>query len=128
MHATATWISGDQLELSVRGKTYITDQQSGEVADPSPADFFLASYAGCIGFYAAKILRRKGFEPEGLRVLVKGHFSENPHRLGALEASVTLPSGLSPELREMAQRAAESCLIHHTLQHPPQITFSYDSL
>jgi uncharacterized OsmC-like protein len=125
MHATAEWVGGDLLKLATRGKEFFTDQKPEEPADPSPVDYFVAAYAGCVGYFASKILRRKGIEPKGLKVEVKGFFAEEPHRIGSLEVAVTIPSQVSAELHELVKRSAETCTIHHTLQHPPSITFSY---
>ncbi len=127
MQATARWISEDKLEMRTRGNAYFTDQKPGEPADPSPVDYLAASLAGCVGFFVARFLRRKGFEPRGLSVDVTGTMAEGPHRIGAFDIQVHLPAGLPPDLREVAQRAAESCTIHHTLQHPPEIRFTYNN-
>jgi len=127
MHATATWLSEDRLEMKTRGMSFYTDQKPGEPAEPSPVDYLAASLAGCVGFFVARILRRKGFEPRGLLVSVTGTMAENPHRIGTFEVLVDLPPGMPSELLEMAKRAAETCTIHHTLQHPPKMTFTYNS-
>lgn len=125
MQATAHWVEGDKLEMRTRGNSYFTDQKPGEPADPSPVDYLAASLAGCVGFFVARLLRRKGFEPQGLSVSVTGAMTENPHRIGAFDIVVDLPPDLTPELQAMAKRAAEACTIHHTLQHPPTMKFTY---
>ena len=58
---------------------------------------------------------------------VNGAYVENPHRIRSFDIAVELPKGLSPELVEVAKRAAETCTIHHTLQHPPKMTFTYNA-
>jgi uncharacterized OsmC-like protein len=126
MKASAHWVGGDRLEMRTRGNSYYTDQKPGEPAEPSPVDYLAASLAGCVGFFVARFLSRKGFEPKGLSVSVTGTMAENPHRIGAFDIVVDLPAGLPPDLQEVARRAAETCTIHHTLQHPPVMRFTYN--
>jgi uncharacterized OsmC-like protein len=57
---------------------------------------------------------------EELAVEVRWAFAEDPHRVGRLDVSVVWP-GLPPERQAAAQRAAATCAIHRTLEHPPAI-------
>ena len=48
-------------------------------------------------------------------------WAENPHRVGAIDVSVTAP-GLTDERREAFERVIDHCTVHNTLRHPPAIT------
>lgn len=126
MQATAIWLNEDRLEMQTRGMKFITDQKPGDPADPSPVDYMVASYAGCIGYFIAKFLRRKGFEPKNLKVTVEGKYVEGPHRIGSFEVNVELPPGIPQDWHELVKRSAEGCTIHHTLAHPSTTTFNYN--
>jgi putative redox protein len=127
MQATAIWLSENRFEIKTRNNSFFIGPKPGGPADPFSVDYFTASLAGCVGYYVAKFLSRKGFDPNGLEVSVTGSMVENPHRIGAFDIVVDLPPGLPPELQEVAKRAAESCPIHHTLQHPPRMMFTYNA-
>lgn len=127
MQATATWQGENRFEIDTQnGKFFIGPRPDGP-PDPSSVDYLAASLAGCIGYFVAKFLGRKGIEPKGLFVSVTGTMAEGPHRIGAFDIVVNLPQGLPPELQEVAKRAAESCTVHHTLQHPPAMKFTYNA-
>jgi uncharacterized OsmC-like protein len=55
-----------------------------------------------------------------LAVEVSWTFAEDPHRVGRLAVKLLWPS-LPAERRPAAQRAAATCAVHRTLEHPPQI-------
>jgi uncharacterized OsmC-like protein len=58
MDATATearYLGGDRFVLEVRGHQLYVDQPreaGGSDAGPTPTELFVASLAGCVGFYA----------------------------------------------------------------------------
>jgi uncharacterized OsmC-like protein len=50
--------------------------------------------------------------------------ASNPNRIGLLEVTVGVPKGIPEQYRDAVVRAAESCTVHHTLTHTPEITVS----
>jgi putative redox protein len=126
MQASAEWVEDTRFEMKTPNGSFFVGPKPGGPDDPSPVEYLAASLAGCVGHFVAKFLGRRGFEPKGLKVSVSGTMAENPHRIGAFEIVVNLPKGLPPELQEVAKRAAETCTVHHTLQHPPKMTFTYN--
>jgi uncharacterized OsmC-like protein len=125
MQATAVWVGEKRFEINTADSTFFTGPKFGGPDDPLPVEYLAVSLAGCVGLAVAKFLGRRGFEPKGLKVSATGSMEENPHRVGAFNVVVDLPKGLSPELQEVARRAAENCTLHNTLQNPPKITFTY---
>ena len=128
MHAQATWIKDNQIELETKGHAFVTDvckEEAGQHCPPSAVDFLTASFAGCVAYFISKALRNRGAEPKGLTVKVSADYAEAPHRIGSFKVEVELPEGLPEPLRAAAQRAAEGCTIHNTLTHPPEVRFEY---
>jgi putative redox protein len=126
VQATAEWAGESRFEIKTADSVLFTGPKFGGPDDPSPVEYLAASLAGCVGHFVAKFLSRRGVEPKGLKVSVTGTMAENPHRIGAFDIVVDLPKGLPPELEEVARRAAETCTVHHTLQHPAKMTFTYN--
>jgi uncharacterized OsmC-like protein len=48
-------------------------------------------------------------------------FVEDPHRLGKIEMKIEWPS-LPPQRQTAAQRVANMCAIHATLERPPELS------
>jgi len=126
MQSTAEWISENRFEMRTPNGAFFVGPKPGGAEDPSPVEYLAASLAGCVGHFVAKFLSRRGFEPKGLKISVAGTMAENPHRIGSFDIVVDLPKGITPELQEIARRAAETCTVHHTLLHPPKMTFTYN--
>ena len=127
MQSTAVWVGENSFEMSTPGGSFFVGPKPDGPGDPSPVEYLAASLAGCVGHFVARFLGRRGVDPKGLKVSVTGTMAENPHRIGAFDIVVDLPKGLAPELQEVAKRAAETCTVHHTLQNPPKMTFTYNS-
>jgi putative redox protein len=126
MQATAVWAGEKRFEINTADSTFFTGPKFGGPDDPMPVEYLAVSLAGCVGLSVAKFLARRGFEPKGLKVSVTGAYAENPHRVGSFDIAVELPKGLSPELQDVAKRAAETCTLHNTLQNPARMNFIYN--
>lgn len=48
-------------------------------------------------------------------------FVEDPHRIGRIDMKIEWPS-LPPERQRAAQRVADMCAIHASLEQPPELT------
>ena len=122
---TVRYLGGDRLGISVREHQLTADQPldagGGDTA-PTPTELFLASLAGCVGFYAERYLRRHGLATEGLVVACDWSWARDPLRVGAVEITVQAP-GLPPEREEAFRRVVEQCPIHNTLRQPPHVRF-----
>jgi uncharacterized OsmC-like protein len=47
--------------------------------------------------------------------------AEQPHRVGAVELRVNLPSTVTPEQREKLLKVAHGCTVHQSLSVPPKV-------
>jgi 3-oxoacyl-(acyl-carrier-protein) synthase len=83
----ATHQGGDRLLITVRGHEIRSDQpvaDGGDDSAPTPTEIFLAGLAGCVAFYAGRFLRRNQLTTEGLAVVCRYAWTENPHRVGVI--------------------------------------------
>mgnify|MGYP006290585083 CR=1 FL=1 len=84
----------------------------------------LQMFATSLGLCTASVLltygERVDAEPDDLTVRVAWTYTEDPYRVDEIEMDIDWPS--LPESRlEAARRAAETCTIHNTLHHPPDV-------
>jgi putative redox protein len=120
-----------QFEIKARGHSIVTDQlreNGGFDEGMTPPELLLASLGSCAAFYAAQYLRKEKLATEGTRVRVTAEKEKNPARLDRFHIEVELPLQLDDEHRAGVEDAVHRCLIHNTLQHPPQIEFEYKSV
>jgi uncharacterized OsmC-like protein len=71
--------------------------------------------------FVQQFLATRGLDASGLEVQVASAGAVNPHRIGRFDVTVAIPKGIPPQYRDAVVRVAESCTVHHTLQHSPEI-------
>ena len=86
----------------------------------SPFDMLASGLAYCTWSVLQSWATHAKLDATGLAVEVRWTFAEDPHRVGSLAVRLIWPS-LPPERRAAAQRAAATCAVHRTLEHPPAI-------
>ena len=119
-----TWDGGMRFSANVRGHTVHVDQPKvagGEDTAPGPLELVPVSLGTCVAFFVQQFLAARGLDPSGLTVNVTATGAPNPHRLGRFEVAVAVPGGVPERYREAVKRAAETCTVHHTLTHRPEI-------
>jgi uncharacterized OsmC-like protein len=127
---TISWTSGVQQTVAVRGHRLIVDQPKEEGGDDqgiTPVEMFVASLGACIGYFAARFCRRHNLPTAGLAVKMTWNYAEQPHRVGSLNAEVSLPADFPAEMKNRLQKVVEGCTIHHSLTHSPQIAVKLQS-
>jgi putative redox protein len=124
-HLTVTHLYEDAFEVHVRGHQLMVDQPidaGGADLGPTPTELFLAGLASCVGFSAARYLRRHELADDGLRVECDATMSlQRPARA----AAVTLRLAGLPPLTDQQRRAllavADHCTVHTSLRQPPPV-------
>lgn len=130
MHAERTEIraehlAGDAFELVIRDHIVTVDQpraSGGGDLGPTPTELFVASLAGCVGFYAERYLRRHDLPDGGLSV--RGAFAmsdDRPDRVASVELEVRLPVGIPKERLVALSRVVEHCTVHNSIRIAPEI-------
>ncbi|MCC7496386.1 MAG: OsmC family protein [Bryobacterales bacterium] len=124
MEAIIRYLDGVKFEVEAGRHRVICDQPAtsqGADCGMTPPDFLLASLGTCCGFYAVQYLRTRDLDSGGLQIRVTAQKAKNPSRLAKFQIEVETPFPLDERQREGMLRAVKSCLIHHTLQNPPEI-------
>ncbi len=126
---TVTWDGGVRFTADIRGHKVTVDQPrqaGGEDSAPAPLELVPASLGTCVAYFVQQFLAARGLDSEGLTVSVSATGAANPHRLGRFDVAVRVPGGLPAKYQEAVRRAAETCTVHHTLTHAPEIVVTVD--
>ncbi len=124
---TVTWDGGVRFTADIRGHKVTVDQPrqaGGTDAGPMPVELLPAALGTCVAFYVQQFLVTRGLDATGLEVQVLTAGAAHPNRIGLLEVSVSVPKGIPEQYRDAVVRAAQSCTVHHSLTHTPQINVS----
>lgn len=117
------------MEILVRGETELTVgggdggltvREEGE-GRFGPLPMFAASLGACTYSVLLSWADNAGLDPAGLEVIVRWTYAEDPYRVGSIEQELRWP-GLPEERETAARRVADQCTVHHTLEHPPEMT------
>ncbi len=126
MQVNVAFQQGLQFQARTRGHSLLGDQpldNGGADQGMTPPEWFLASLGSCIGFYAVKYLEARHLDPSGLQIQVSAQKAEEaPARLDDITVAIEYPHPLADRHLKGLQKAAEACLIHNTLTHPPRLT------
>lgn len=128
MEANISYLGVSKFAVEARGHRVICDQPAengGGGEGMTPPESLLASPGTCAGFYAAQYLRAPSLPAEGLAVRVSARKEKPPARLASFRIEVRLPP-VDERHRDGVTRAVKSCLIHHTLLHPPEMDIAVE--
>ncbi len=106
------------------GHEVFTDQHQAEGgADKAmtPAELFVASLGTCIGVYAVRFCQRHNLPTDGLRVGLDWTVVKDPWRIGSIKAEIHYPYNISEAEKKGLMRMAESCFVHESITHPPEM-------
>lgn len=112
-----------RFDADIRGHRLVFDQpiaDGGDDLGPTPTEVFVASLAGCVGYYAARFLERHGQSRDGLRVRARFFMAAHPARVGSIELVLTVPK-LPESLRAPLLAVAEHCTVHNSLRLAPAV-------
>jgi putative redox protein len=124
MEIRVSQLDGVKFAVHARSHTIFCDQPAenrGTDTGMTPPELLLASLGSCAAFYAAEYLRTRNLAQSGVGVSVTAEKLLQPARLGNFCVQVSSPVALTPEQHEAMMRAVHHCLVHNTLQSPPDI-------
>jgi uncharacterized OsmC-like protein len=87
----------------------------------SPFHMLGSGLAFCTYSVLASWASHAKLESDDIVIEVHWNFVEDPHRIGKIDMKVDWPS-LPPQRQAAAQRVADMCAIHASLQHPPELS------
>jgi len=103
------------------GTTLLTDapaDNQGKAESFSPTDLVAVALGSCMLTIMGIVARRHAWDLTGTTVRVEKHMVTAPvRRIGRLPVEITVPVHLTDEQRQMLERAARTCPVHHSL-HP----------
>ena len=114
-----TLLAEDALRLEPTDGVMTIEAPSTELAY-SPFHMLASALATCTFSVLHSWASHAKLIADDLSVEVRWAFAEDPHRVGGMTVRLSWPS-LPPERRAAAQRAAATCAVHRTLEHPPRI-------
>lgn len=124
MNLTVTYKGGTRFDVASGNHTLVTDQpikDGGSEAGMSPVELFVGSLASCVAYFVGRYCARHQIPCEGCTVDAEWSYAEQPHRVGAVELRVNLPSAVTPEQQDKLLRVAHGCTVHQSLSVPPQV-------
>lgn len=113
-----------KFQAECRYHKVISDQpveDGGSDAGMSPVELLIASLGTCIGYYVCLFCQRRKKSTDGLKIELDWEGAENPHRIGSIEARITLPSKLDEKEKAGLLRMARGCTVHNTLESKPEV-------
>ena len=124
MMLTVAYKGGARYDVTSGRHTIVTDQpieDGGGDAGMSPVEFFVGSLASCVAYFVGRYCARHQIPCEGFTVDAEWSYAEQPHRVGAVELRVNLPSAVTSEQREKLLKVAHGCTVHQSLAVPPKV-------
>jgi uncharacterized OsmC-like protein len=125
-----TWDGGVRFSANIRGHKLTVDQPvngGGEDSAPMPVELVPTALGTCVAYYVHQFLSARGLDATGLTVETSATGAAGPNRLARFEVQVRIPGGLPDKYRDAVVRAAESCTVHHTLTHTPEIVVELET-
>jgi len=124
MKLAVTYQGGSRYDVMSGTHMLVTDQpiaDGGGDAGMSPVELFVGSLASCVAYFVGRYCARHQIPCEGFTVDAEWSYAEQPHRVGAVELRVNLPSAVTPEQREKLLKVAHGCTVHQSLAMPPKV-------
>lgn len=117
------------MEITVLGETELVVTNSGagltvreeEGGRFGPLPMMAASLGTCTLSVLLSWAENADLDPSELEVAVRWEYVDDPYRVGSYEQEIRWP-GLPEDRFTAARRVADQCTVHHTLEHPPEMT------
>lgn len=131
MKLTVAFRGRTRFDIVGQEHTVVTDQPTedgGNDTGMSPVELFVGSLASCVGYFVSRYCVRHQIPCEGLTIDVRWSMAEQPHRVGAVELALHLPTELAPSHQEKLLKVAHGCTVHQSLAVPPKVQVHLASL
>jgi uncharacterized OsmC-like protein len=125
-HTEIKYIDGKRFSAQNRTHTIIIDQPKeggGDDQGPTPPEIFVDALGSCIGVYVLAFCKNTGLNPDGMKIILEWEkASDKPARIKSINVKIDLPNANVGARKAALLKVAESCLIHETIKHEPEIT------
>ncbi len=127
MEMKVAFKGGRKFMVTTRGHQLLVDQPLGEEGTDkgmTPPEVFVASLASCMGVYVLNYCKNVGINPSDMMLSLEWEKATNPARIGSITVDIKLPKIKAKDRQQAIIKVAEHCLVHNTIQNPPEITIS----
>lgn len=124
MKMEVSWQENFIFKAKCGAHEVFTDQHQTEGGTDkalTPAELFVASLGTCIGVYIVRFCKRHNLPTAGLKVFLDWTVVKDPWRIGAIKVEIHYPHTISESEKKGLLRMAESCFVHETILHHPEI-------
>ena len=115
-----TLLSDESIRLEPATGQFTVEAESAD-REYSPYQMLASGLAVCTFGVLQSWGSNVGLSADDLVIDVSWKFADNPHRVAEMDLSYDWPS-LPEDRRRIAQRVAELCPVHKTLQQSPAMT------
>jgi uncharacterized OsmC-like protein len=119
---------GDRFTISVRGHEITVDQpvaDGGGDAGPTPSELFVASLAGCVGYFAERYLVRHNIPTAGLAVDAAYEYSQDaPSRVASIDVRLAIPDAFPGSNLPALMKVVDRCTVHNSMRQAPRVRIS----
>ena len=115
-----TLLSDESIRLEPATGQLTIEAESAD-REYSPYQMLASSLAVCTFGVLQSWASNIGVSADDLVIDVSWSFTDHPHRVGTMELAYEWPS-LPQDRQRVAQRVAELCPVHKTLQQSPEMT------
>lgn len=127
-YAEIKYISGKKFSAHNRAHSIIIDQpkeEAGQDEGLTPPELFVDSLGSCIGVYILAFCKNTGLNPAGMKIILEWEKADDkPARIKNINAKIELPNADVGLRKAALLKVAESCLIHETIKHQPEINIA----
>ena len=121
----ADYRGSGRFDLHIRDHKVTVDQpvsDGGVDAGPTPTELFVASLAGCVGYYASRYLQRHLLPTAGLAVTASYEMSTaRPHRVASINVKVHPPASIPAQRLPALLAVVTNCTVHNSLEQAPSV-------
>jgi len=125
-HTEVKYIDGKKFIAQNRIHSVTIDlpkDLGGKDEGPTPPEVFIDSLGSCIGVYVLGYCKTAGLDPSGMKITLDWEKAvDKPTRIQKISAKIELPNANAGVRKPALLKVAESCLIHETIKHQPEIT------
>jgi uncharacterized OsmC-like protein len=112
------------VEIGIGGRqlnTWNSDGTEAEKLDPLPVEMLCVSLGTCIGLMVDEYCRRNSYTDGNVLLSLTYQMGGTPKKIDVITLDIELPKDFPPKKRKAVLKIAQTCPIHATLSHPPQI-------
>jgi len=115
---------GQKFKISVRKHSFYSDmsaQDQGNDEAPSPAELLVSAYGACVGMLIDRYCESHGLSSENVNLDLTYELDNKPRRVKNITIDVSLPESFPENRKGVIRNLAKTCVIHNTLNNPPDI-------